>query len=73
MALARLCVEGITPFSCHEKPQLCRGFIAAVNLRGAPDTEDDRRWQEVARDSADILGRCIDAAVEADRLAGRLR
>lgn len=60
--LARLCVEGLEPFDCHEQPQLCRGFIAAANVRGIPEDDDDRRWQQMARHAADILGRCIDAA-----------
>ena len=61
--LARLCVEGFRVFSCHEHPSACRGFIAAVNLRGAPETEDDKRWAEVAGAAADILSDCISAAV----------
>ncbi len=69
--LARLCVEGGREFSCHERPQLCRGFIAAINLRGAPEDEEARRWCEVAGAAADIFSKCIDAAVEADRKAGR--
>lgn len=28
--LAKFCVEGRTPFDCHEKPQLCRGFIGEL-------------------------------------------
>jgi hypothetical protein len=66
MELARLCVEGGREFSCHEKPQLCRGFIAAINLRGVPETDEDRRWQVVCGDAADVLGLCIDEAVKAD-------
>ena len=54
-------------FDCHEKPQLCRGFVAAVNLRGEPKNEDDKRWCFVAGHAADILGRCIDAAAQAQR------
>lgn len=67
-ALARLCVEGGVPFYCHEQEQLCRGFIAAVNVRGVPANEDERRWAEVARMGADVLGRCIDAAKAAESL-----
>lgn len=67
--LARLCVEGIEPFLCHEQPQACRGWIAAVNLRGEPETEDDLKWVECARAAAEILGRCIDAAKAADARA----
>lgn len=69
MELARLCVEGIVPFHCHEQPQLCRGFVAAVNLRGAPVDEEDRRWKEVAAFAADLLGACIDAAKAEDEKA----
>ena len=67
--LARLCVEGFRTFHCHEHPRLCRGYVAALNLRGVPQDEDDRRWSIVAGDAADILQRCIDAAVAADREA----
>lgn len=66
MELARLCVEGFRTFSCHEQPQLCRGFIAAINLRGVPQDEDDRRWCVVAGDAADFLSRCIDVAKQAE-------
>jgi hypothetical protein len=62
--LAKLCVEGITPFHCHEAPTLCRGWIAAVNLNGVPETEDERRWMECARAAAEILATCIASAVE---------
>lgn len=55
--LARLCVEGA--FYCHEQPQLCRGFIAAIYLRGVPDTEDAQRWSEVAGHAADMLALCV--------------
>ena len=60
--LARACVEGLVSFHCHEHPQLCRGFVAAVNLRGAALSEDERRWQEVCAIAADVLGACIEAA-----------
>ena len=33
---ALFCVAGLVPFLCHEKPGACRGWIAAVNLRGVP-------------------------------------
>lgn len=69
MALARMCVEGITPFSCHEQPQACRGWIAAVNLRGAPNTEDDRRWCEASRAGAELIAACIDSAKQAEQAA----
>jgi hypothetical protein len=61
-ALARACVEGIEPFHCHEHPRACRGWIAAVNLNGAPEGEEWERWREVNRIAADLIGRCIDAA-----------
>lgn len=67
--LARLCVEGLTPFMCHEHPGLCRGFVAAINLRGAPEDEDDRRWMECARFSADVLSDAIETGVRADKEA----
>lgn len=70
MQLARLCVEGITPFLCHEHPHACRGWVAAVNLRGAPESEDDKRWATVAAYSAELLGDAIDAGVAADRAVG---
>lgn len=65
--LARLCVEGFRPFHCHEHPHACRGWIAAINLRGAPETEEERRWSIVAGDAADVLGVCIDRAKAEDR------
>ena len=67
MQLARLCVEGFRPFDCHEQSQLCRGYIAALNVRGVPVDDDDRKWSEVARFSADLLGACIAAEKAADR------
>lgn len=71
VTLARACVEGIVPFYCHEKPQMCRGFVAAVNLRGAPADENDARWAQVNRHLADILGDAISVGVEADKTAAR--
>lgn len=67
--LARLCVEGLRPFQCHEQPQLCRGWIAAVNLRGVPADEDARRACEVAGAAADILAQCIEVGRLADEAA----
>lgn len=67
VALAKLCVEGISPFSCHEKPQLCRGWIAAVNVlefEGLPQDEDSKRHREVMAHAADMLSMCISAAVQ---------
>ncbi|HXE82906.1 MAG TPA: hypothetical protein VN513_06220 [Gemmatimonadales bacterium] len=68
--LAALCVEGLRPFYCHESPQLCRGFIAAANLRGVPESDEDRRWAEVCRLGADLLAACVDHAAKEDRDAG---
>jgi hypothetical protein len=73
LTLARLCVEGITPFQCHEQPRLCRGFIAALNLRGTPANEDERRWVAAHRYAADLLAECIASAVEADSLGAAQR
>lgn len=53
--LARLCVEGGRQFWCHEKTQLCRGWIAAVNLRGVP-------FNEMAGACADYLGDAVEDA-----------
>lgn len=69
--LARLCVEGIQEFRCHEQPRMCRGFIAALNLRGVPQDDDDRRWSEVCSLAADVLAQAIQVGVEADRAAGK--
>lgn len=69
MDLARLCVEGFRHFHCHEKPKLCRGYIAALNLRGAPVTEDDEKWSIVAGHAADLLSFCIDEAKKAEAKA----
>lgn len=68
--LARLCVEGFRTFHCHEHPRLCRGFVAAINLRGVPQDEDDKRWCEVAGHAADMLSDAIRVGAEADRSAG---
>jgi len=65
VALAKLCVEGLRPFHCHEKPQLCRGFVAAANLRGVPSDDGDRQWSEAAGYMADVLALCIGRAAEA--------
>lgn len=62
--LARLCVEGLRLFHCHEHPGLCRGYVAAVNLRGVPSTDEDRKWADVAGHAADIIAECITAAKE---------
>ena len=66
MDLARLCVEGGRPFYCHEQPQLCRGFIAAINLRGPDETEGDKRWSEMNAMAADVLSLCIERARAAE-------
>jgi hypothetical protein len=59
VALARFCVEGFREFDCHINPGLCRGFIAALNLRGVPQTEDDRRHADACGAAADLLGDTI--------------
>lgn len=69
--LARLCVEGAREFRCHEKPQLCRGFVAAINVRGLPETEDEARWVQVSGMAADILQRAIEAGIMAERAAAK--
>lgn len=66
MTLARLCVEGFRTFHCHETPQLCRGFIAALNLRGTPATEADKSWAVVCGEIADSLHDAIRNAAAAD-------
>lgn len=68
--LAKMCVEGLTLFKCHEHPGPCRGWIAAVNLRGAPTTDDDRKWAEVNALGADVLAQAISAAAQEDRAHG---
>lgn len=65
--LVRLCVEGFREFHCHEKPQLCRGFIAALNLRGVPEGEDEQRACAAAGFAADILNDAITVAARAER------
>lgn len=57
--LARLCVEGFREFQCHIHPHVCRGFNAAIRVRGAPKTQADKRHAEAAGIAADILGECI--------------
>ena len=64
--LAQACVDGLVPFYCHINPGLCRGFVAAVNLVGAPETEDEKRQCEAAKMLADVLALAIAAAKEAD-------
>lgn len=70
VTLARLCVEGIEPFDCHEHPRACRGWIAAVNLRQAAGDvsadEASQQYRTVMRDAADILSKCIALAKEVD-------
>lgn len=65
MILARLCVEGLRLFLCHEKSQVCRGYIAAINLRGVPQTKADQEWCDMAGLAADVLG---DAIAEAAKI-----
>lgn len=62
VTLARLCVEGFRPFYCHEHEHLCRGFVAAMNIRGLPETNEDRRLVEAAGAAADVLSACIASA-----------
>jgi hypothetical protein len=59
--LARLCVEGFRPFYCHIQPGLCRGYIAAMNLRGVPEDDEDRQWCDAAGIAADLLSAAIAA------------
>jgi hypothetical protein len=66
VALARLCVEGSRPFHCHVHPGLCRGYVAAANVRGVPSDDDDERWAIVAGHASDVIGICIDAAKAAE-------
>lgn len=70
--LARLCVEGLVPFYCHEQPQMCRGFVAAANLRGVPESEDDKRWAAVNAIAADMMATAIEHAKAADEAAAAL-
>lgn len=69
MQLARMCVEGITPFQCHEHQHVCRGWMAAVNLLGAPESEHERRWMQVNAMGAELWAQAIAFGVEADRAA----
>ena len=72
--LAALCVEGLTQFMCHERPGLCKGWVAAVNLKHAAGEyagEDNRRHMLAMRFAADMLSDAIAVGVEADRKAGR--
>lgn len=73
VTLAALCVEGFREFGCHEHPRLCRGYIAALNLRGVPSGEEDRRWSECAGWLADQLSNAIISAVEAENIAASMR
>lgn len=66
--LAKFCVEGISPFDCHEHKRLCRGWIAAVNLKAQVGDMDDKKIA-ACRLAAELFGRCIDAATEEDRKA----
>lgn len=74
--LARLCVEAIEPFQCHEKPQACRGWIAAVNLMSQmPDFDSDERkkHREVSAMAAETVGLCISDAKSQHDLADKLQ
>lgn len=74
MLLAALCVEGDRFFHCHERPQLCRGYVAAINLRGVPNTEEQKRHAEMCGMAADLLAECItEASAEDEAKAARLK
>lgn len=74
VVLARLCVEATEPFLCHEQPQLCRGWIAAVNLRGPmPDDDDSRHRREALGFAIEMLNEAIEVGVQADREHERKR
>lgn len=64
--LVRLCVEGMRPFLCHEKAGLCRGYIAAANLRGAP-TPSEKEEVDILGRVADQLGEIIAEASELEK------
>lgn len=68
VALVKLSIEGLVPFHCHERPQLCRGFIAAANLRGVPRDEEDMRRVKSMVLACEVLSDAIAAGVEADRM-----
>lgn len=71
--LAKFCVEGVTPFDCHEHPRYCRGWIAAVNAKAfagdISDDEDSKRWRECSRMAAEVLASAIAAGKAADEAA----
>jgi hypothetical protein len=66
MALVVACVEGLVPFYCHEKDQLCRGFVAASNLRGAPKNRADKRHAKAAAIVAEVIAQAIAFGKAAD-------
>jgi len=53
--MIRLCVEGMRTFDCHMTPGLCRGYIAAANLRGVPTTAKDKKRADVCGTAADLI------------------
>ena len=57
--MIRLCVEGFRTFDCHMKPGLCRGYVAAANLRGVPKRGDRRE-----RTKVEVLGWTADRIAE---------
>ena len=77
MLLAALCVEGVTPFDCHEHPRVCRGWTAAVNLKAqAGEVSDDPeavKYRQAMCDGADIIAMCIAAAKAEDEKAHAAR
>lgn len=53
--MIRMCVEGFRTFDCHMKPGLCRGYVAAANLRGVPATAKESAKADVWGLAADML------------------
>lgn len=58
--MIRLCVEGMRTFDCHMRPGLCKGYIAAANLRGVPTTKRDRVKADIYGTAADFIAGMID-------------
>lgn len=74
VALAKMCVEGLERFDCHEYNRMCRGWLAAVNLRAQDDVKspEAREYIEAHRAMAGMLANAIGLAKEAEDLAGRI-
>ncbi len=66
-ALAEMCVAGLTPFHCHKRDGLCAGWVHAVNQSNEAGAYEDKQMVQMFHAAADIFGRCIDAAVEAQK------